>query len=207
MKFIKIIFGFAILGTLAACSSRNTSFSDEVAFAQSTNWHVHDIQVTVPDSLTTSEVNIMAPDVDVVWHGDPQGDRLQQVGVILADALEDAAQSLIPENLHRAVVIKATLIQFHSLTPRARALVGGIHKVKFTIQVVDQKTGEVLAGPSLIEADEFAYGYWRAVQADAEGETMKVRISNRISEVVSSWLGLAAEEDAVERGRVFAFGR
>lgn len=207
MKFSKIVFAFAALGLLASCSSRNTSFSDEVNTAESTNWHVHDVQVIVPDSLTTSEVNILRPDVDVVWHGDPQGDRLQQVGVILHDALEVAAESLIPENYHRPVVIEATLIQFHSLTPRARALVGGIHKVKFSIQVVDQKTGEVLAGPTVIEADEFAFGNWKAVQADAEGQTMKVRISNRIVEVVSDWLGLAAAEDAVEQGRIYGLGR
>lgn len=207
MKFYKIVSVFVVCGLLASCSSRNTSFSEEVSADVSTNWHVHDVQVIVPDSLTTSEVNILRPDVDVVWHGDPQGDRLQQVGDILHDALEVAAESLIPENYHRPVVIEATLIQFHSLTPRARALVGGIHKVKFSIQVVDQKTGEVLAGPTVISADEFAFGNWKAVRSDAEGQTMKIRISNRIVEVVSDWLGLAAEEDAVVQGRIYGLGR
>ena len=207
MKFYNIVFAIAALGLLASCASRNTSFSDEVSAAVSTNWHVHDVQVIIPDSLTTSEVNILRPDVDVVWHGEPQGDRLQQVGIILHNALEVAAESLIPENNHRPVVIQATLIHFHSLTPRARALVGGIHKVKFSIQVIDQKTDEVLAGPTVIEADEFAFGNWKAVRADAEGETMKVRISNRIVEVVSDWLGLAAAEDAVEQGRIYGLGR
>ncbi len=125
MKVTKIVFVFAAFGVLASCSSRNTLFTDEVDTDVSTNWHVHDVQVTVPDTLTTTEVNIYRPDVDVIWHGDPQGDRLQQVGVILHDALEVAAETLIPENYHRPVVIKATLIHFHSLTPRARALVGG----------------------------------------------------------------------------------
>ena len=207
MKFNKIVLVFALFGALASCSSRNTIFSDEVTAAESTNWHVHDVRVTVPDSLTTSEVDILRPDVDVVWHGDLPGDRLQQVGVILHDALEVAAESLIPENHHRPVVIEATLIQFHSLTPRARALVGGIHKVKFSIQVVDQNTKELLAGPTVIEADEFAFGNWKAVRADAEGQTMKVRISNRIAEVVSDWLGLAAAENAVEQGRIYGLGR
>lgn len=207
MKLGKIIFIFAALGVLASCSSRNTSFSNEVSSDVSMDWHVHGVEVTVPDTLTTSEVNIFAPDVDVIWYGDPQGDRLQQVGVILTDALEVAAASLIPENLHKPVVIRATLIQFHSLTPKARALVGGIHKVKFSIEVVDQETGEILAGPSVIEADEFGYGGRRAVRADAEGQTMKVRISNRIVAVVSDWLGLAAEEDAVVQGRIFGIGR
>lgn len=207
MKIAKIVLAFAALGLLVSCSSRNTAFSDEVSTVESTNWHVHDVQVVVPDSLTTSEVNILRPNVDVVWHGEPRGDRLQQVGIILKDALEVAAESLIPENLHRPVVIEATLIQFHSLTPRARSLVGGIHKVKFSIQVVDQKSGEILAGPTVIQADEFAFGNWKAARADAEGQTMKIRISNRIAEVVSNWLGLAASEDVVEQGRIYWFGR
>lgn len=207
MKFSKVIFVFAAFGVLASCSSRNTSFTNKVNIAESSNWHVHEVQVTVPDNLTTTEVNILRPDVDVIWFGDPQGDRLAQVGVILSDAIEVAAQSLIPENFHRPVVIEATMIQFHSLTPRARALVGGIHKVKFTIQVVDQKSGEILAGPTVIQADEFAYGSWKAVRADAEGQTMKVRISNRITAVVGNWLGLNSSGGGVEQGRIFAIGR
>jgi len=207
MKLTQIVFVFAMFGALSSCASRNTIFSDEVSAVESTNWHVHDVIVTVPDSLTTSEVDMFRPDVDVVWHGEARGDRLQQVGVILHDALEVAAESLIPENYHRPVAIEATLIQFHSLTPRARAIVGGIHKVKFSIQVVDLRTNEVLAGPTVISADEFAYGNWKAVRADAEGQTMKVRISNRIVEVVSDWLGLAAAEDAVEQGRIYGLGR
>jgi hypothetical protein len=182
-------------------------FSDEVRSLDNTNWHVHDIQVVVPDSLTTTEVNIFQPDVDIVWHGEPRGDRRAQVGAILHDGLEMAAESLIPENHHRPVIIEATLIHFHSLTPRARAVVGGVHKISFSIKVVDQKTGEVLAGPTVIEADEFAFGRWEAVKADAEGQTMKVRITNRIAEVVADWLGVVEQEDEVTRGRIFSIGR
>lgn len=207
MKFVKAITVIAALGVLASCTSRNTTFDDEVRSLESTDWHVHGVRVTVPESLTTTEVNIFQPDVDIVWHGDPQGDRRAQVGEILHDGLEKAAESLFPENTHRAVIIKATLLQFHSLTPRARAITGGVHKVKFSIEAVDQITGEVLAGPTVIEADEFAFGGRSAVASDAEGETMKIRITNRIAEVVADWLGLAEAGDEVARGRVFSIGR
>lgn len=207
MKFINIVSVLTICGLLTACTSRNTTFTDQVSTVESTNWHVHDIQVIVPDSLTTSDVNIFQPNVDIVWHGDFQGDRRQQVGIILHDALETAAQTLIPENMHRPVVLKATLIHFHSLTPRARAVIGGVHKIKFSLQVVDQNTGEILAGPTEIEADQFAYGGWEAVRADAEGQSMKVRISDRIAEVVGDWLGLVAAGDEVTQGRIYAIGR
>ena len=156
MKIFSILTALIVCGPLTACTSRNTIFPDEVSSAESTNWHVHDILVSVPDSLTTSDVNILQPNVDVVWHGDPQGDRKAQVAVILHDALETAAQTLIPENMHRPVELQATLIQFHSLTPRARSVIGGVHKISFILKVVDQNTGEILAGPAEIEADEFA---------------------------------------------------
>ena len=207
MKFIKIVSVLTVCGLLTACTSRNTVFTDEVSTDVSTNWHVHGIEVIVPDSLTTSDVNIFQPNVDIVWHGDQQGDRRQQVAVVLHDALETAAATLIPENMHRPVVLEATLIHFHSLTPRARAVIGGVHKVSFSLQVVDQKTGEILAGPTVIEADEFAYGGWEAVKADAEGQSMKVRISNRIAEVAGTWLGLVAKGDEIPQGRIFAIGR
>jgi len=207
MKFLKILSVLAVCGLLTACTSRNTTFTDQVSTVESTNWHVHDVQVVVPDSLTTSDVNTFRPNVDIVWHGDLQGDRKSQVGVILHDALETAAQTLIPENLHRPVVLEATLIHFHSLTPRARAIIGGVHKIKFSLQVIDQKTGEVLAGPTAMEADQFAYGGWEAVKADAEGQSMKIRISSRIAEVAGDWLGLVAEDEEVTQGRIFAIGR
>jgi hypothetical protein len=85
-------------------------------------------------------------------------------------------------------------------------ITGGVHKVRFSIQVIDQKTGEALAGPTEIQTDEFAYRGARAVEADAEGHTMKVRISARIVEVVGTWLGLLVEEDAVNSGGIYSVG-
>ena len=207
MNFVKLISILAAVGVLASCTSRNTTFNDEIRSLDSTDWHIHGVHVTVPESLTTTEVNIFQPDVDIVWHGDPQGDRRAQVGEILREGLEKAAESLFPENKHRAVIIEATLLQFHSLTPRARAITGGVHKVKFSIQAIDQLSGNVLAGPTVIEADEFAFGGRNAVSSDAEGQTMKIRITNRIAEVVADWLGLAEAEDEVVRVRILSIGR
>lgn len=99
-----------MLGFVASCTSGNTEFSEAVAAEVSTNWHVHEVSVIVPDSLTTTGVNLFQPEVDVVWRGDYPGDRKAQVGVILQDAIETAAAQLIPENHHRPVVIEATLI-------------------------------------------------------------------------------------------------
>ena len=205
MKLINILTVLTLFGLLASCTMRNTSFPDVVDAGA--NWHVHDVQVIIPDSLTTSEENVFRPDVDIIWHGDPVGDRKKQVAVILHAALVEAVDDLFPENLHRPVVIRATLIHFHSLTPVARTYSGGVHKVSFSIEVVDQNTGEVLAGPTLIEADEFAYGGLLAAWASDQGDTMKSRIPERISEVTGTWLGLVAEQDAVRNSSIPAIGR
>lgn len=207
MKLINILTVLTLFGLLASCTMRNTSFPDAVDFDVRSNWHVHDVQVIIPDSLTTSEENVFRPDVDIIWYGDPVGDRKKQVAVILYDALVDAAEVLFPENHHRPVVIRATLIHFHSLTPVARTYSGGVHKVSFSIVVVDQNTGEVLAGPTVIEADEFAYGGLLAAWASDKGVTMKDRISERIAEVTGTWLGLVAEQDAVNSSSIPAIGR
>ena len=207
MNFFKFISTIIFLGLLTSCTTRNTQFSGAVNPSVSSNWHVHLVEVSVPDTLSTSEVNILQPDVDIVWHGDFPGDRRAQVRTILKDAISAAAVSLIPENQHRGVVVQVELLEFHSLTPKARALVGGVHKISFTIQVVDEKTREILAGPNIIEADEFAYGGWRAVQSDAENEGMKVRISNRITAVVENWLGLVLGQNALVQSRILSIGR
>ena len=202
MKLSKIVLATLALGLLSACTFQNTRYTTEVSSEQSSGWHLSDVQITVPNALTTSDVNLFQPDVDVVWHGDPAGDRKQQVAVILEDAIENAAKNMTGS---RGVVIQATLIRFHSLTPKARTVIGGVHKVAFAIQVVDDKTGAILAGPDVIEADVEAFGGWQAVESDARGETPKLRISNRITEVVRSWLGLAGS-DAVRQSSVLAIG-
>lgn len=207
MNYFKAIAAVAVLGVLTSCTTRNTQFEGAVNSSVSSTWYVHQVEVSVPDTLSTTEINVLQPDVDIVWHGDLPGDRRKQVQTILEDSISAAAETLVSENLHRGVVIQVELLKFHSLTPRARALVGGVHKISFMIQVVDEKTGEVLAGPSIIEADEFAYGGWRAVQSDAENEGMKVRISNRITEVVANWLGLISVSNALEESRIISIGR
>ena len=73
MNYVKFFFVVAAMGLLASCTSRNTRFDDVVDSDVSTNWHVHKVEVTVPDTLSTTEVNLFQPDVDIVWHGDFPG--------------------------------------------------------------------------------------------------------------------------------------
>ena len=52
---------------------------------EQTHYSVARIDVTVPRSLKASEENMFFPSADIVWHGDPSGDRYAQVSSILQD--------------------------------------------------------------------------------------------------------------------------
>ncbi len=206
MKFSGVIAIIIACFSLAACATRTTDYTNPVPANISANWRLANVQVIVPDSLTTTEQNSYAPEADIVWHGDVYGagSRQQQVAAILKDGITDAAARLSGAT---PVTIQATLLQFHALTPKARVRVGGIHNVDFMVRVINANTGEVLVEQARIEADEFAYAGAAAVGAEALGQTQKVRISNRINLVVLNWLGIAKESERITLGGVSGIGR
>jgi len=193
--------------TLAACSSRKTEFSNPVAADVSAGWRLAGVEVVVPDTLTVSEQNTYAPEADIVWHGDSltlDVSRQRQVAAILKDGITDAGSRM---HGRRAVILRATLLQFHALSPIARDTTGGIHNVDFMIGVYDAATGVPIVEPVKIQADEFALCCEAASQAMMRGETQKVRIRNRIKLVVASWLGVALPGEDVVRGAIPSVGR
>ncbi|MEE9454045.1 MAG: DUF6778 family protein [Paracoccaceae bacterium] len=206
MKFTSITAIILICLSLAACASRTTDYTNPVPTNISASWRLANVQVIVPESLTTSEQNSYAPEADIVWHGDVYGagSRQQQVAAILKNGITDAASRLSGAT---PVIIQATLLQFHALTPKARVRVGGIHNVDFTLRIINANTGAVLVEQARIEADEFAYAGAAAVGAEALGQTQKVRIRNRINLVLLNWLGIAKESERVTLGGVSGIGR
>lgn len=181
------ITAIVFLAFAAACTTITTDFGTPVPSTMTANWRLSDVRVTVPDTLTVSDVNMLAPDADIVWHEDLAGDRRLQVATILDDAITRGASGL---SGGRAVVLDVTLVRFHALSPYARQLTGGVHKISFSVVVRDALTGAQLLEPVVIQADEDAYGSGQAKEAEANGLTQKIRISNRISLVVASWLGV-----------------
>lgn len=196
-KTIIVIF----LSVVAACTTITTDYGTPIPSSMTENWRLGDVRVIVPDTLTVSDVNILAPDVDIVWHGDPVGDRRQQVATILDDAITRGASGL---SGGKPVVIEATVVRFHALTPYARQLTGGVHKVAFSVVVMDAQTGAHLTEAVVIQADVEAYGSGKAKDAEAAGITQKMRISNRVSVVISNWLGRA--QAAASNGNLVSLG-
>ena len=195
----------AALG-LSACVSTNTSFPEPLRDDTTFNWRVVDVQATVPRTLTTTTRNGQMPNVDLIWTEEGLGDVYAQIEAIMEDSMA-AAASRFHSSIKgsRPVIIRTEQTQFHSLTQRARSNIGGIHNVDFILTVVDANTGELLAGPAVIEADVKAYGGAKADQLVAQGQTMRVRIVDRVSQVIATYLGVA--DNPAQVGRVVKLGR
>jgi len=150
-----------------------------------TEYNVARIGVVVPHTLRVSEANVFYPLSDIVWHGDPLGDRYEQVKTILEEGLAAGTAGM---TTGREVEIDVQLTRFHALTPKTRYTTGGVHDTEFLLTVRDAATGEVIDGPRKVMADVHASGGQRALEEEAAGITQKSVIEGRIAEVIKKQL-------------------
>ena len=143
--------------------------------------HVDAISVRVPDSLTVSEANQYLPQGDIVWRGDPIGDRRAQVGAIFEEAF---ARGAAPLDGALGVMLDVEVTRFHALTEKARYTVGGVHNINFNLTLRDPETGAALSATRTVRADLDAFGGEQALRAEAAGQTQKVRITDHLAEVI-----------------------
>jgi hypothetical protein len=144
-------------------------------------YDVENVQIDVPQSLVVSEANSYRPRADIVWHGDPIGDRHAQVAAILAEAM---ATGTVMMTEGRKVDVQITLTRFHCLTDRTRRSIGGMHAMQFDLTVRDAETGVILDGPRPVVADIRAAGGAKARAEDAAGRTQRVVVVERLAEVI-----------------------
>lgn len=189
MRNILKICGFLLL---AACSgSWATSYDAPLDAEVTRDWAVRDVVVVLPDDLTTTEENSYAPEADVVWHGEPFGDRKAQAAAIVREGIRQGARGL---RGRQAVNLMVTLAEFHALTPKARANApSAVHNIAYFMQVVDARTGEELTEPEFIRADLIALTGAAAIDAVVQGETQKVRITRHLKDVTAGWLGIGPD--------------
>lgn len=193
MRMTRTIASFALALGLGACAS--TPFSETPSrnapegaalvasnlTIQSANWRLADVRVTVPGSLSVSEANRYYPIADIVWRGDPFGDRRAQIAKVIDDGMTNGLSHLRGD---RPVYFDVTVSRFHSLTEKTRYSVGGVHNIKYQLSVVDAATGAVLHGPAKTEIALKAYGGDQAVIADRQGQTQKVRIESHLGNLM-----------------------
>ena len=151
----------------------------QVAEAPSLN--VARINVLVPETLEVSEANRFYPRGDIVWRGDPIGDRHAQVKAIFDAAFARGTQALDGET---PVELNVEVLRFHSLTEKTRYTVGGVHSITFLLALRNAETGELLREPREVQADLDGFGGRQAILAESRGQTQKVRITDHLAEVI-----------------------
>ncbi|MEL7212199.1 MAG: DUF6778 family protein [Pseudomonadota bacterium] len=196
MKFVRSLVLLAVGVTLSACAtvdtaSRNaplvTSPLEPSAVQQvvKPSFNVQRVSVVVPETLKASEANLYYPLGDIVWREDRGGDRHEQVKAIVAQGAELATAGM---NGRQAVFVDIQVDRFHSLSEKARYSVGGVHNVVFRLAVRDAQTGAFIVQPYQINTDLRGYGGARAIEAEREGQTQKVRIIGHLSQVIAQEL-------------------
>jgi len=189
MKLFKIICVAALVLGVAGCASVDTVSRnaplDVPAFGVegrvvARSYVIEDMTFAASSDLSVSESNSYYPNADVVWRGDPIGDRIQQIGTIFETATvrnQDRLEGNIP------VVVDFELVRFHGVTERTRFSIGGVYNIVFTMSVRNAVTGEIIEEARLIKADLSAPGGVAALMQEQRGQTEKVRVTDFLTQV------------------------
>lgn len=196
--FMAAAFGLSSCGSTIVSQQvtepgRLTVASKTPSEAMLPKYDVQAVRVAVPGTLRVSEANMYYPLADIVWRGDPIGDRYAQVKALMEEGLARGVQGL---HSGPQAIVDVQLTRFHSLTEKTRFTFGGVHSVKFILTVRDAATGAVLEGPRPVVADVKASGGTRALHEDMVGRTMKVVITEHLAEVIRRELSTRIEGPA-----------
>lgn len=208
MKPMKLIAALSFAAFVAGCAttdtaSRNAPFTAPDANAASTAQALADtgvfevtarpldvqrVNVIVPETLVVSEANSYYPSGDIVWRGDPAGDRHAQVKAIFENAMTRGTDNL---NKGQPVVLDVQVLRFHALTEKTRYTIGGVHSISFGVTLRDAKSGALLGESRVVKADLRGFGGQQAIDAERAGQTQKVRITDHLAKVIEAELATA----------------
>lgn len=203
MKITRILASLTLVAGLSACDSNDlasrgvpapAAFENHTAMSGASDWVLSDVQVHVPHTLPTTEADVYYPRADLVWHGDPAGDRYAQVEALIDRGLTAGAAAL---NGTRPVIVEVTVRRFHSVTPKTRNSVGGVHNILFDMQVLDAATGQPLTMKQTHAVDVKAYGGRKALVAERQGYNQKVRIMGHLQQWFQQQFGIEGASQTV----------
>lgn len=186
----------------AVGSKWRTYYVQGIDKAVSGKWRLNKLRVNVPANLTVSESNRYAPKADIVWRGEPRGDRRVQVRDIIATAVKRGVRGL---RGGRRVNINIEMIEFHALSDKLRKsnIKAGIHNISFLMEIVDARSGKTIVAQQPIQADLIGYTGKKAKELVQAGQTQKVRITAHVAAVIQGWLGQGPDmrKNISRRGR------
>lgn len=184
-----VVLGMAVSGCAGVeAPSRNAPFEAPSAAAVAPSMKMVDFSVRVPAKLKVSEANSYYPTGDIVWRGEPLGDRHAQVKRIFDESLTQVKQASggkVP------VLVDIEVTRFHALTEKTRYTVGGRHEIHFVMHFLNPETRQPVAEPRKIDATFKGFGGARAIAAERNGVTQRKRITDQIIAVVQQELGAA----------------
>jgi hypothetical protein len=153
------------------------------------NYALEEVRAVVPAELRVSERNSYYPFADIVWRGDPVGDRHAQIAALFREAGDRLAAPA--GDGQRPVIAEVTLLRFHGVTERTRYSVGGVYGIRFMLAVRDAATGELIEPPRLVATSLPAPGGQAAVELERAGQTERVRVIDHLAFAIARELGLA----------------
>lgn len=179
--------------TLASCAGRfETGYGVTISSDSSRAWRLSDVIVTVPVTATTTELNTFAPTADIVWHGEPPGDRKAQVAALIDEGVRLGARGL---GGVQPVTIAVLVERFHGVTPLAVARApAAVHSISYTMQIFDSSTGAELTPVIPVRADLEALVGPAAITAAMQGRDQRSRIVAHIAAVTAGLLGVGPDQ-------------
>ena len=195
---LRLIAALILATGLSACATTETVSRNVPLEAQGLtapeqqiirDYNVTSIMVNVPRDLRVSENNSYYPNADIVWRGDPVGDRHAQIEEIFRTATTQAAEDI---DGSRDVIAVVDVVRFHGVTERTRYSVGGVYNMVFNLGIYDGETGLVIEAPRQLAANLPAPGGQAAVQLEQAGQTEKVRVLNYLTFFIQQELSTPA---------------
>lgn len=194
MKMTHVIAAAVLALSAAGCTMTDTASRAQILEAPGLvagtaqiqrSYDVQAVNVVVPTDLSVSEANLYYPLADIVWRGDPIGNRYQQVAAIIEASLEAGTSRLAGDT---DVIVTVELVRWHGMTEKARFSVGGTYAMEFNLTVADAVTGQIIEGPRLIDASLPAPGGQAAIALDMSGQTEKVRVTDFLTNLFQTQL-------------------
>ena len=194
----RIVLALGAVLSLSACAQESVTRGlmsetmiepPSVAASALPRFDIAQINVQVPRSLKVSEKNTYKPVADIVWHGDPLGDRYEQVAAVVKAGFAAGTHAM---NSGRAVVIDVAVQRFHAVTPKTYYTVGGWHEIELVMMVRDARTGAELMAPHPVSLNFRSLKGADAANAEATGRTQKVRIVDHLARAIRAEMSVPA---------------
>lgn len=174
-----------LLATLGACTGGPFVGHSDPRPDMAREYTLVGLNFSAQPGLRVSEENGYYPQAEVVWRGDPPGDRIAQVAALFQQA---ARRNFDTKAAGRRVVVDVVLERFHGLTERTQYSVGGVYNIIFSFAVRDAASGVVIEPARRIVANLDGPGGNAAVALEQRGQTQKVRVTDFLANVIATEL-------------------